>query len=100
MCEAGDAFCAPPGRVPLHEADSELLFFSPAEELNERTVRVELGQGDVRAGVTLQTDDVGQSSLSKLTAVHATREGHLYPRLGAVGTAATKSTGDCTCQGR
>ena len=30
---AGDAFYAPPGHVPLHEADSEVLLFSPAEEL-------------------------------------------------------------------
>lgn len=34
MCEAGDAFYAPPGHVPLHEADSELLLFSPTDELN------------------------------------------------------------------
>ena len=31
--EAGDAFYAPPGHVPIHEADSELLMFSPADEL-------------------------------------------------------------------
>lgn len=31
--EAGDAFYAPPGHVPLHGADSELLLFSPTDEL-------------------------------------------------------------------
>ncbi len=34
--EAGDAFYVPPGHVPLAEAGSELVQFSPAEEL--RTV--------------------------------------------------------------
>jgi quercetin dioxygenase-like cupin family protein len=33
VCEAGDAFYAPPGHVPFHEANSELLSFSPADEL-------------------------------------------------------------------
>ncbi len=31
--EAGDAFYLPPGHVPLAEAGSELVQFSPAEEL-------------------------------------------------------------------
>jgi hypothetical protein len=31
--EAGEAFYAPPGHVPLHEAGSELLMFSPTDEL-------------------------------------------------------------------
>jgi hypothetical protein len=31
--EAGDAFYLPPGHVPLAEAGSELLQFSPSEEL-------------------------------------------------------------------
>lgn len=30
---AGDAFYAPPGHTPAHSAGSELLMFSPAEEL-------------------------------------------------------------------
>jgi hypothetical protein len=29
----GDAFYAPPGHIPVHEAESEYLQFSPAEEL-------------------------------------------------------------------
>ena len=31
--EAGDAFYAPAGHIPLHGADSELVMFSPTEEL-------------------------------------------------------------------
>ncbi|HYV14413.1 MAG TPA: AraC family ligand binding domain-containing protein [Conexibacter sp.] len=33
--EAGDAFYLPPGHVPLAEAGSELVQFSPAAELRE-----------------------------------------------------------------
>jgi hypothetical protein len=33
--EAGDAFYLPPGHVPLADAGSELVQFSPAEELRE-----------------------------------------------------------------
>ena len=33
--EAGDAFYLPPGHVPLAEAGSEYLQFSPSEELKE-----------------------------------------------------------------
>ena len=33
--ETGDAFYAPPGHIPVHEAGSEYLQFSPAEELHE-----------------------------------------------------------------
>jgi hypothetical protein len=33
--EAGDAFYLPPGHVPLAEAGSELIQFSPAEELRK-----------------------------------------------------------------
>jgi quercetin dioxygenase-like cupin family protein len=34
--EAGDAFYTPPGHVPaLHEAGTELVMFSPAEELRK-----------------------------------------------------------------
>ena len=33
VCEAGDAFYAPPGHVPFHEANSEVLSFSPTDEL-------------------------------------------------------------------
>ena len=32
--EAGDAFYAPPGHAPIHEAGTEYLQFSPTEELN------------------------------------------------------------------
>jgi hypothetical protein len=32
---AGDAFYAPPGHVPAHSADSELLLFSPADALKD-----------------------------------------------------------------
>jgi hypothetical protein len=30
---AGNAFYVPPGHIPVHEADSEYLQFSPADEL-------------------------------------------------------------------
>ena len=34
--EAGDAFYAPPGHVPVkHEPGSEVVFFSPSEELKK-----------------------------------------------------------------
>jgi hypothetical protein len=33
--EAGDAFYLPPGHIPIHEAGSEYVQFSPTEELNE-----------------------------------------------------------------
>jgi len=33
--EAGDAFYLPPGHSPAHSADSELVMFSPADELRE-----------------------------------------------------------------
>jgi hypothetical protein len=33
--EAGDAFYAPPGHIPIHEPDSEILLFSPAAELKQ-----------------------------------------------------------------
>ena len=32
--EAGDAFYLPPGHVPIHEAGSEYVQFSPSEELH------------------------------------------------------------------
>jgi uncharacterized RmlC-like cupin family protein len=35
VCEAGDAFYAPPGHVPEAEAGSEFIQFSPTAELNE-----------------------------------------------------------------
>ena len=31
--EAGDAYFVPPGHTPAHSADSEILMFSPTEEL-------------------------------------------------------------------
>jgi len=35
-CEAGDAFYAPPGHIPvLHGAGTEIVLFSPTEELRE-----------------------------------------------------------------
>ena len=33
--EAGDAFYAPPGHVPVHEAGTEYLQFSPSEPLRQ-----------------------------------------------------------------
>lgn len=33
--EAGDAFYAPPGHVPVHEPGTEYLQFSPTEELDQ-----------------------------------------------------------------
>jgi hypothetical protein len=33
--EAGDAFYLPPGHSPAHSADSELVMFSPTDELHE-----------------------------------------------------------------
>jgi mannose-6-phosphate isomerase-like protein (cupin superfamily) len=35
VCEAGDAFYAPPGHTPAADAGSEFLQFSPAHELHE-----------------------------------------------------------------
>ena len=32
--EAGDAFYLPPGHIPLADAGSEILQFSPAEQLH------------------------------------------------------------------
>ena len=39
--EAGDAFYTPPGHTPAHSADSEILLFSPADELaiTDETIR-------------------------------------------------------------
>jgi mannose-6-phosphate isomerase-like protein (cupin superfamily) len=34
--EAGDAFCTPPGPIPVkHEPGTELLMFSPADEMRK-----------------------------------------------------------------
>ena len=33
VCEAGDAFYAPPGHIPVVEAGTEIVQFSPAREL-------------------------------------------------------------------
>jgi hypothetical protein len=33
VLEEGDAFYVPPGHIPIQEADSEILMFSPSEEL-------------------------------------------------------------------
>jgi mannose-6-phosphate isomerase-like protein (cupin superfamily) len=33
--QAGDAFYAPPGHIPVHEAGTEYLQFSPSEELRQ-----------------------------------------------------------------
>jgi cupin domain len=33
VLEAGDAFYAPPGHIPLTDADTDVLMFSPTEEL-------------------------------------------------------------------
>jgi hypothetical protein len=33
VCEAGDAFYAPPGHTPRADADSKFVIFSPTEEL-------------------------------------------------------------------
>ena len=35
VLEAGDAFYLPPGHIPLAEAGSEIVQFSPAEQLRE-----------------------------------------------------------------
>ncbi len=35
LVEAGDAFYLPPGHVPIAEAGSELVQFSPSEQLRE-----------------------------------------------------------------
>jgi mannose-6-phosphate isomerase-like protein (cupin superfamily) len=35
VCEAGDAFYLPPGHVPIVEAGTEMVQFSPARELAE-----------------------------------------------------------------
>ncbi len=38
--DAGDAFYLPPGHIPLAEAGSELIQFSPAEELRAVTAEM------------------------------------------------------------
>ena len=35
VCEAGDAFYLPPGHIPLVDAGTEIVQFSPAEQLHE-----------------------------------------------------------------
>jgi hypothetical protein len=39
ICEAGDAYYAPPGHIPVVEAGTELVEFSPTEEY-QRTMAV------------------------------------------------------------
>jgi hypothetical protein len=34
VCEAGDAFYLPPGHVPMADAGTEIVQFSPSEELH------------------------------------------------------------------
>jgi hypothetical protein len=35
VCEAGDAFYLPPGHIPIVEAGTEIVQFSPTEEIRE-----------------------------------------------------------------
>jgi hypothetical protein len=40
VVEAGDAFYLPPGHVPVHDADTEYLQFSPTKELQETSAQI------------------------------------------------------------
>jgi ribosomal protein L16 Arg81 hydroxylase len=35
VCEAGDAFYLPPGHIPIVEAGTEIVQFSPTKEIRE-----------------------------------------------------------------
>jgi quercetin dioxygenase-like cupin family protein len=48
--EAGDAFYLPPGHVPSHEAGSELVQFSPSEELKETEAAIMKNMEAMQAG--------------------------------------------------
>jgi hypothetical protein len=48
--EAGDAFYAPPGHVPVHDADTEYLQFSPAEELRETSQTIMKNMQSMQSG--------------------------------------------------
>src|SRR5437867_1491230 len=49
--EAGDAFYAPPGHVPVkHEPGTELVIFSPAEELSKTEAVMMKNMQEMQAG--------------------------------------------------
>jgi hypothetical protein len=51
VCEAGDAIYIPPGHVPVkHEPGTELLIFSPADELKKTEEAMERNTKAMQAG--------------------------------------------------
>jgi hypothetical protein len=48
--EAGDAFYAPPGHVPVHEAGTEYLQFSPSDELRQTSEVIMKNMQEMRSG--------------------------------------------------
>ena len=48
--EAGDAFYLPPGHVPLAEAGSEVVQFSPTKELNETSEVIMKNMQEMQGG--------------------------------------------------
>jgi hypothetical protein len=49
--EAGDAFYAPPGHVPVkHEPGTEVVFFSPAEELKKTEAVMMMNMQEMQGG--------------------------------------------------
>ena len=47
---AGDAYYVPPGHTPAHSADSEVLLFSPSEELAITDAAMTLNMQELMAG--------------------------------------------------
>jgi hypothetical protein len=48
--ETGDAFYLPPGHIPVHEAGSEYVQFSPAEQLAEVAQQMQKNMTAMQAG--------------------------------------------------
>jgi quercetin dioxygenase-like cupin family protein len=48
--EAGDAFYAPPGHVPVHDPGTEYLQFSPSEELRRTSETIMKNMESMRGG--------------------------------------------------
>ena len=47
---AGDAFYLPPGHSPAHGADSELVLFSPTDELRETEEAMQRNMAAMQGG--------------------------------------------------
>jgi hypothetical protein len=48
--QTGDAFYLPPGHSPAHSADSELVLFSPTNELRETEEAMQRNMADMQDG--------------------------------------------------